>query len=129
MCSSDLTVAHVARLQEQGRMLPAGLAAVAAARADGRWDAAYVGQASMTVPADLVAALAASPRAQAMWDVLTRANRYAITWRLASVKRAETRARNIPRFVAMLERGETPHPQRATHPDGPPAPPPSGVSG
>ncbi len=109
---SARNVGHVARLIEQGRMTAAGQAAVDAAKADGRWQAAYLGPAAAEVPADWAAALAASPAAKAMWDILTSQNRFAITYRLAQPKRAETRARKITEFVAMLERGETVHPQR-----------------
>jgi uncharacterized protein YdeI (YjbR/CyaY-like superfamily) len=107
---------HVARLAGEGRMLPAGRAAVEAARADGRWDAAYAGPATITVPADLAAAVAADPAAQAMWDVLTSTNRYAVLWRLTQLKRADTRTRRIAEFVAMLARGETIHPQKVQRP-------------
>ena len=110
---SRRNVGHVARLEAEGRMLPAGRAAVAAAQADGRWDAAYAPQSEAEVPADLAAAVAADPRAQAMFDVLTRTNRYALVHRLGAVKRAETRTRKIGEFVAMLARHEAPYPQRA----------------
>ncbi len=114
---SRRNVGHVARLEAEGRMLPAGRAAVAAAQADGRWDAAYAPPSEAEVPADLVAAVAADPAAQAMFDVLTKTNRFALTHRLGAVKRAETRERKIAEFVAMLARGETPYPQKA-RPDG-----------
>ncbi|WP_432562081.1 YdeI/OmpD-associated family protein [Kineococcus sp. SYSU DK003] len=110
---SQRNVANVARLQGQGRMLPAGLAAVAAAQADGRWAAAYAGQADAQVPADLAAAIAADPAAAAMFEVLTRTNRFALIHRLGSVKREETRRRKIGEFVAKLARGQTVHPQKA----------------
>jgi uncharacterized protein YdeI (YjbR/CyaY-like superfamily) len=109
---SERNVSHVERLLSEGRMHRAGLAAVEAARADGRWDAAYAGPASMTVPDDLQAALSAEPRAGAMFETLTSQNRYAILYRLANTTQADTRSRNIARFVAMLARGETLHPQR-----------------
>lgn len=105
-------VEHVARLIEQGRMAPAGLAAVEAARADGRWEAAYAGPATAQVPADLLAAIAAVPAAQAMYDVLTSQNRYALYHRLSAIKGEEARRRRIESFVRMLARGETPHPQK-----------------
>ena len=95
-------------------MHPAGLAAVERAKADGRWEAAYSGQAGMTVPADLTAALAAQPQAAAMFDILTAQNRYAVLYRIDGAKRPETRARRIEQFVAMLARGETIHPQKRT---------------
>jgi len=104
---------HVARLLAEGRMQPAGLAAVEAARADGRWDAAYAGPATITVPDDLAAAVAADPAARAVWGVLTSQNRYALLWRLTQIKRADTRVRRVAEFVAMLARGETIYPQRA----------------
>jgi uncharacterized protein YdeI (YjbR/CyaY-like superfamily) len=110
---SKRNVETVDRLIAEGRMQPAGLAEVERARADGRWDRAYAGSASIDVPDDLRDALAASPRAQAMWDVLTRANRYAVLYRVHQAKRAETRARRITEFVEMLARGDTPHPQQA----------------
>lgn len=106
-------VGHVARLTEAGLMQPAGQAAIDAAKADGRWDAAYAGPATAVTPPDLLAAIAASPEAQRMYDVLTSTNRYSLSWRLGQVKRANTRTRKIAEFVAMLERHETFHPQKA----------------
>ena len=109
---SRRNVEHIARLEAEGKLMPAGRAAVDAAKADGRWEAAYAGAAAAEFPPDLAAALAGNQRAQAMWDVLTSQNRYAITYRIAQAKRPETRARRVADFVAMLERGETVHPQR-----------------
>jgi uncharacterized protein YdeI (YjbR/CyaY-like superfamily) len=109
---SKRNVDRIGRLQREGRMRPSGLAEVERAKADGRWDAAYAGQATMAVPADLAGALAAQPRAQAMFAILTSQNRYAILHRISSAKRADTRARRIESFVAMLARGETIYPQR-----------------
>ena len=98
------------RLIAEDRMHPAGHAEVERAKADGRWEAAYAGPARMEVPADLAEALAAEPKAQAMFEGLNGQNRYAILYRIATAKRAETRARKIEQFVAMLSRGETVHP-------------------
>ena len=109
---SKRNVAIVERLQAEERMHPAGLAAVAAAKADGRWQAAYAGAATIEVPADLVTALRKEPRAKAMFEILTSQNRYAVLYRIAGARREETRARHIKRFVAMLARGETPYPQK-----------------
>jgi uncharacterized protein YdeI (YjbR/CyaY-like superfamily) len=100
------------RLTGAGRMQPAGQAAIDQARSDGRWDAAYAGSATIEVPDDLAAALAAKPQAAAMFALLTSQNRYAILYRLATAKRAETRARRLTQFVEMLARGETIYPQR-----------------
>lgn len=111
-------VGHVERLVEEGRMTPAGQAAVDAARADGRWDAAYEGSATAETPTDLAAAIAAVPAAQAMFDVLTSQNRYALYHRLTAIKGEEARARRIESFVAMLARGETPHPQKRRPAEG-----------
>ncbi|NES13585.1 MULTISPECIES: YdeI family protein [Micromonospora] len=111
---SARNVALVARLTTDGRMHPAGLAEVDRARVDGRWDAAYAGQAAAEPPPDLLAALAAEPRARRMFDILTAQNRYAVIYRVTSAKRADTRSRRIAQFVEMLARGETPHPQRRT---------------
>ncbi|MGH2469898.1 MAG: YdeI/OmpD-associated family protein, partial [Chloroflexota bacterium] len=109
---SARNVRHVNRLIESGQMAAAGLAAVEAAKSDGRWDKAYEGQATATVPADLTDALAADPAAGAAFERLTSANRYAIVYRLNAVKRAETRSQKLSQFVEMLRRGETLHPQR-----------------
>ena len=109
---SARNVGHVARLEAEGRMQPAGRAEVERAKADGRWDAAYAGPADMQVPADFAAAVAAEPKAQAMFEILTSQNRYGMLYRLDSLKRAETRARRIKEYVAMLARGETLYPQK-----------------
>ncbi len=95
-------------------MHAAGIAEVERAKADGRWEAAYAGPSSIDVPPDLAAALAAEPAAQRMFEILTAQNRYAILYRLASAKRAETRARRLEQFVAMLVRGDTVYPQKRT---------------
>ncbi|BBH68534.1 hypothetical protein ACTI_52190 [Actinoplanes sp. OR16] len=113
---SQRNVGHVARLEELGLMTPAGRAAVDAAKADGRWAAAYAPPSEAEVPADLLAAIAANPDAQAMLDVLTKANRFALIHRLNAVKRAETRERKIVEFVAMLARQETFYAQKARPP-------------
>jgi uncharacterized protein YdeI (YjbR/CyaY-like superfamily) len=109
---SQNNVAKVERLLQEGRMLAGGLAAFERAKQDGRIQDAYPGQASIEVPADLTAALRTDPAAQAMFDVLTSQNRYAVLLRISQAKRTDTRARRIERFVGMLARGETPHPQR-----------------
>jgi uncharacterized protein YdeI (YjbR/CyaY-like superfamily) len=109
---SKRNVGIVERLSSEERMHAAGLAAVAAAKADGRWEAAYAGPASIEVPEDLATALDAEPKARAMFEILSSQNRYAILYRTTSAKRADTRARRIQQFVAMLARGETIHPQR-----------------
>jgi uncharacterized protein YdeI (YjbR/CyaY-like superfamily) len=101
----------VEQLLREGRMHAAGIAEVERAKADGRWDVAYAGPASIEVPPELAAALDAEPKALAMFAKLNSQNRYAILYRIATAKRPETRAQRIERFVAMLARGETIYPQ------------------
>src|SRR3954453_7737825 len=101
---------HVERLIAAGEMPPAGLAAVAAAKADGRWDRAYDSPRTATVPDDLQAALDEHPQASAFFETLTGANRYAILYRIQTAVKPETRARRIAEFVAMLQRREALHP-------------------
>lgn len=101
-------------LMAAGPMHPAGHEEVERARSDGRWGAAYDGQATIDEPDDLLAALAAKPEARAMFDRLTRANRYALLYRIHTAKRPETRARRIHELTEMLSRGETLHPQSPT---------------
>ena len=100
------------RLMREGRMSEAGLREVERAKATGRWDTAYVSQSKAQPPADLKAALKANPAAKRMFDQLDSANRYAVIYRVQDVKRPETRARRIARYIEMLARGETIHPRR-----------------
>lgn len=109
---SAVNVERVAQLERDGRMHDAGRAQVAAAQADGRWDAAYRGPASIEVPDDLAQALDAVPAARAWFDVLTSANRFSVLHRIGQAKRPETRARRIATFVADLAEGRTPYPQK-----------------
>jgi uncharacterized protein YdeI (YjbR/CyaY-like superfamily) len=104
---SKRNVAIVEQLVTDGRMHAAGLAEVERAKADGRWKAAYSGPASMEIPVELVDALAANPAAQAMFETLSSQNRYSILYRISTAKKAETRAKRVAQYVAMLERGET----------------------
>ncbi|MFB7279311.1 YdeI family protein [Streptomyces hydrogenans] len=107
---SKINREKVAALTAQGRMRPPGQAEVDRAKADGRWEAAYDSARTITVPDDLAAALAADPAAAASFETLDGANRYAILYRVQDAKRPETRARRIEQFVAMLSKGEKPHP-------------------
>jgi uncharacterized protein YdeI (YjbR/CyaY-like superfamily) len=92
-----------------GKLKPAGMAAVEAAKADGRWDAAYAPPSTMEVPEDLLDALKRNPEAKDTFRALDAQNRYAILYRIQDAKRPETRARRIEKFVAMLARGEKIH--------------------
>jgi uncharacterized protein YdeI (YjbR/CyaY-like superfamily) len=111
---SRRNVGIVEQLMVDGRMDAAGAAEVTRAKADGRWDAAYAGQAGIEVPDDLAEALAREPAAKAMFDILTSQNRYAVLYRVDAAKRTDTRERRIKQFVAMLARGETVYPQKDT---------------
>ena len=93
-----------------GRMRPTGLAAVEAAREDGRWDAAYEPPSTAEVPPDLERELARDRSAREAFEALDGANRYAIIYRLNEAKRPETRERRLQKFVEMLRRGERIHP-------------------
>lgn len=97
-----------------GRMKPAGLEAVERARNAGTWDAAYDSPKTARVPEDFEAVLDTSPRAREFFQTLDGANRYALLFRIQTVKKAETRARKIREFVEMLERKERIHEPRKT---------------
>jgi len=109
---SARNVDHVSRLTQAGRMRPAGIAAVDAAKAQGRWEAAYLGQADMKIPPDLAQALAAKAAAAATFDQLDATNRYSIVYRLNAVKRPTTRDRKLAEYIDMLARGKSLHPTK-----------------
>jgi uncharacterized protein YdeI (YjbR/CyaY-like superfamily) len=98
------------RLIAEGRMHAAGLREVEAARADGRWDTAYAGQATATVPPDLARELDLNPVAKEFFATLSSVNRYAILYRIQDAKRPQTRADRIAKYVAMLNEHQTIHP-------------------
>ena len=106
---SQTNCGRAERLIAEERMKPAGLAQVEAARADGRWEAAYPPPSSAKVPEDLQRALDENPKAKAFFETLNGANRYAIVYRVHDAKRPETRARRIDEFVAMLAQHRTLH--------------------
>ena len=107
---SRINTDKATELIKAGRMCPAGQREVDLAQADGRWAAAYEGQRTMTVPADLDRELARNQAAREFFATLSGANRYAILYRIAAVKRPETRARKIAQYVAMLAEHQTIHP-------------------
>jgi uncharacterized protein YdeI (YjbR/CyaY-like superfamily) len=108
---SQVNVANVARLVDAGRMTEHGLRQVELAKADGRWDKAYASGQSMVLPDDLLAAVAAEPKAKATLARLNAQNRYALAFRLHHLKTDAGRKKKIAAFVEMLKRGETPYPQ------------------
>jgi uncharacterized protein YdeI (YjbR/CyaY-like superfamily) len=107
---SRINTGRAAELIKSGRMRPRGQREVDSAQADGRWEAAYEGQRAITVPADLQRELAGNDAAREFFATLSSVNRYAILYRIGSVKRPETRARKIARYVAMLAEHKTIHP-------------------
>ena len=108
---SQINIANVARLIDEGAMTEHGLKQVEAAKADGRWDAAYRVKGA-AVPDDLMTAIEVDPAAKATFDILTAQNRFALIYRLQALKTEEGRRKAIDRFVDMLRRGETIHPQK-----------------
>jgi uncharacterized protein YdeI (YjbR/CyaY-like superfamily) len=112
---SQVNRENVARLAAAGRMTPHGQRAIDAAKADGRWDAAYAPMRTAstdTVPEDLRAAIAANPRAQKTFETLGRQNLFSLTFRTNNMKTAAGRAKKIADLVAMLARGETIFPEK-----------------
>jgi uncharacterized protein YdeI (YjbR/CyaY-like superfamily) len=104
---SQINCAHVERLLAAGRVQAPGLRQIELAKGDGRWQRAYAPIKSSTVPDDLLAAIEASPRARATFDTLNNQNRFALGFRLGSLKTEAARARRVAEYVAMLARGET----------------------
>ena len=108
---SQRNIGLVEAFVAEGRMRPRGQAEIDRAKADGRWERAYAGPATIGVPDDLEAALRNRPAAAAMFDQLTGQNRYAVLHRIHTAPSATSRANRLAKLVGMLERGETPHPQ------------------
>ena len=106
---SKINCAAVERLHAEGRLAPAGIREMEAAKGDGRWEAAYDSPRTIAVPPDLEARLARNARARRAFEKLDSQNRYAILYRLHHAKRADTRQRRLDQFVAMLEAGRTIH--------------------
>jgi uncharacterized protein YdeI (YjbR/CyaY-like superfamily) len=107
---SKINREKVLALIARGEMKAAGLEAIESAKQSGRWDAAYDSPRAAIAPSDFQAALDANPPAAAFFKTLDRANRYAVLWRIQTVKKAETRARKIQQFIEMLAREEKIHP-------------------
>jgi uncharacterized protein YdeI (YjbR/CyaY-like superfamily) len=107
---SQINCQHVDRLTAAGRMTAHGQKHIDAAKADGRWDAAYAGASEMTVPDDLLAAIEAEPKALEMFQTLNKQNLYSLAFRTHNIKTPAGRAKKIAGFVEMLARGETLYP-------------------
>lgn len=99
---SKINTEHIVRLRGLGKMKPAGEAAVEAAKKDGRWEAAYDGPSKSTIPEDFLRALAKNKKAKAFFATLNKTNLYAITWRLQTARKPETRARRMQAILEML---------------------------
>ena len=106
---SKINIGHVERLTAAGRMASAGQREVDAAKADGRWQAAYAGSSLMEVPAELAAALARNRKAKAFFETLDKTNRYSFCWRVHTARKPETRTARAAKFVKMLAKGEKIH--------------------
>jgi uncharacterized protein YdeI (YjbR/CyaY-like superfamily) len=106
---SKINREKILALHKSGKLKPAGHAVVEAAKADGRWDAAYDSQKSAAVPEDFTALLEKHPKAKVFFGTLKGASRYAILFRLQTAKKAETRAKKMQEFIEVLTRGEAPH--------------------
>lgn len=106
---SKINIGHAERLIAQGRMRPAGLREIEAAKADGRWQAAYDSARSMEVPPELASLLAKNRKAKTFFESLDRTNRYAVCWRVQTAKKPETRQARAAKLVEMLARGERIH--------------------
>ena len=106
---SKKNVGHVDRLIQEGQMTPAGLKEIEAAKADGRWAAAYDSPANATVPPEFVKELARNAKAKQFYATLNKANLYAIAYRLQTAKRPETRIKRMKLIIEMLARGEKFH--------------------
>ena len=113
---SEKNRARALELMELGLVRASGLREIERAKADGRWDRAYAAASTAKVPDDLRAALVKNKKAAAFFETLDAKNRYAILHRTHNAKRPETRAARIAKFVAMLAKGETIHPQKAKAP-------------
>ncbi len=106
---SKINIGKVEGLIAGGRMRPGGQREIDAAKADGRWDAAYDGARNMEVPPELAAALAKNTQARTFFEALDKTNRYSVCWRVQTAKKPETKAKRVETLVAMLARGEKIH--------------------
>ncbi len=103
---SQINRRHIERLTKEGKMQPAGIAEVERAKADGRWDAAYAPPSEMEVPDDFVKEVSKHPKAFEFFNSLNKTNRFAIAFRLATVKKPETRKRRMEKLLEMMKKGE-----------------------
>jgi uncharacterized protein YdeI (YjbR/CyaY-like superfamily) len=107
---SKINVGHAERLTKAGRMKPAGLEKIESAKKDGRWSKAYDPQSSAQLPEDFLKEVSKNTKAKVFLKTLNRSNVYAISYRLQTAKKPETRKKRISQFVEMLSKGEKLHP-------------------
>ena len=106
---SKINTGHVARLHKLKKMKPAGLAAVEAAKSDGRWAAAYDSPGKVVIPKDFLDQLDKNKKAKTFFGTLNKTNLYSIVWRLQTARKPETRERRMKAILAMLAKGEKFH--------------------
>jgi uncharacterized protein YdeI (YjbR/CyaY-like superfamily) len=102
---SKRNIENVMRLEKEGRMRPSGIREAEAAKADGRWNIAYDSPSGMIIPDDLMEALSRDSKSAGFFNNLSRANKYAITWRLQTAKKPETREKRMKAILEMLSKG------------------------
>jgi len=106
---SKRNIENVERLIKEGRMKPAGIKEIERAKQDGRWDNAYDSPSKMEIPADFLQELKKDAKAEKFFATLNKSNKYAITWRLQTAKKEETRQRRLKKIMEMLSKGEKFH--------------------
>jgi uncharacterized protein YdeI (YjbR/CyaY-like superfamily) len=107
---SKRNIAHVSRLESEGKMSTSGLKEVVAAKADGRWDNSYDSQSNMTIPEDFQLELSKDSKILAFWESLNKVNKFAIVWRIQTAKNPGLREKRMKTLLEMLARGEKIHP-------------------
>jgi uncharacterized protein YdeI (YjbR/CyaY-like superfamily) len=106
---SKRNIEHIARLDKEGKMRPAGWKEVEAAKADGRWERAYDSPANMVMPEDFMKLLSKNKKSAAFFNTLSKTNKFAIGWRLQTAKKPETREKRMKVILEMLRNGEKFH--------------------
>lgn len=112
---SKINIGHIERLTKEGKMHPAGMAQVEAAKADGRWEKAYHSASTMEMPADFLKELKKDTKAYAFYQTLNKANLYAIFYRLTTAKKPETRAKRMTMLLEMLAEEKSIHLMKPNH--------------
>jgi uncharacterized protein YdeI (YjbR/CyaY-like superfamily) len=106
---SKRNIEHITRLEKEGRIRPSGMREVMAAKTDGRWDRSYDSPSNMTIPEDLMNELSKDLKTAEFFNKLSRANKYAITWRLQTAKKPETREKRMKAIIDVLSKGQKFH--------------------